>query len=79
MSHLASGQSEEAGTGTGRESAACHSCSVGHLVVAAYPDLAKEAVPEVATGLREGRSPLVRVRRLVTGARGVAYEGGKDV
>jgi hypothetical protein len=76
MTRLASEQSGEAGTGTGQESAACHSCSAGRLlVVVAYPDLAKEAVPQVATGLGEGQSPLVQELRLVTGACGDAYEG----
>lgn len=79
MSRLASGQSEGVETGTGQESAACHSCSAGRLlVVPAYPDLAREAAPGVATGLGEGRAHLVRERRLVTGACEPAYEGGMD-
>jgi hypothetical protein len=79
MSRLASGQSEGVETGTGQESAACHSCSAGRLlVVPAYPDLAREAAPGVATGLGEGRTHLVQEHRLVTGACGLAYEGGKD-
>lgn len=80
MSRLASGQSEEAGTGTGQESAACRSSSVGPLlVVVAYPDLAKEVALEVAKGLGEQRGPLVQGRRLETAACGLVYEGGKDV
>jgi hypothetical protein len=76
MSRLASGQTEEAGTGTAQESVACHLCSAGRLlVVTAYPDLAKEAAPEVATGLGEGRGLLVQERRVVTGACEAAYEG----
>ncbi len=55
MNRLASGQTEEAGTGTAQGNAACHSCSAGRLlvVVAAYPDLAKEAAS--ATGLGVGQ------------------------
>ena len=80
MSRLASGQTEEAGTGRGQESAACHSCSAGRLPVrAAYLDLAEEVAPEVATGLGEGWGLLVQVRRLATAACGPAYEGRKDV
>jgi hypothetical protein len=74
MTRLASGRTEEAGTGTNQGNAACHSCSAGRLlVVAACPDLAKEAVPEV--GLEAGRGPLVQERRLVTGSCAVVYEG----
>jgi len=66
MTRLASGQIEEAGTGTDQGNAACHLCSVG-------PDRAREAVSEV--GLGAGRGPLVQGRRLVTGACGVVCEG----
>jgi hypothetical protein len=80
MSHLACGQTEEAGTGTAQESAASHSCSAGRLLVgAAYLDLAEEAAPEVATGLGEWWGLLVQERRLEPGACGPAYEGRKDV
>jgi hypothetical protein len=38
MTRLASGRTEEAGTGTDQGNAACHSCSAGRvLVAAAYP------------------------------------------
>jgi len=78
MTRLASGQTGEAGTGTDQGNAACHSCSAGRLlVVAAYPDLAREAVPEVGPGA--GRGPLVQERHLVTGACGVVYEARKAV
>src|SRR6267154_5488086 len=64
MTRLASGQTEGAGTGTDQGNAACHSCSAGRLlVVAAYPDLAREAVPEV--GLGAGWRPLVQECRVV--------------
>ena len=73
MTRLASGQTEGAGTGTDQGNAASHSCLVGRLlVVAACPDLAKEAVPEV--GLGAGRVPLVQERRVVMDACAVAYE-----
>ncbi len=79
MNRLASGQTEEAGTGTAQGSAAYHSCSAGRLlvVVAAYPDLAKEVVSEAATGLGVGWSPLVQEQehRLGTFACGFVYEG----
>jgi hypothetical protein len=81
MSRLAFGLSEGAEIGTGQENAACHSCSAGRLlVVPAYPDLAKEAAPEVATGLGEGPTllDLVRERHLVMGACGLVYGGGMD-
>jgi len=48
MTHLASGQTEEAGTGTDQGNAVCHSCSAGRLlVVAAYHDLVV-AYPDLA-------------------------------
>jgi hypothetical protein len=74
MTRLASGQTEGAGTGTDQGNAVCHSCSAGRLlVVAACPDLAREAVPEV--GLAAGRGPLVQERHVVMGACAVVYEG----
>jgi hypothetical protein len=74
MTRLPSGQIEEAGTGTDQGNAVCHSCSAGHLlVVAAYPHLAREAVPEV--GLGAGWRPLVQECCLVTDACAVVYEG----
>jgi hypothetical protein len=74
MTRLASGRTEVAETGTDQGNAACHLCSAGRLlVVAACPDLATEAVPEVGLGAKRG--PLVQERRLATGACGVVYEG----
>ncbi len=76
MTRLASGQTEEAGTGTDQGNAACHSCSAGRLlVVADYPDPAREPEPEVVTGLGAGRDPLVQECCSETGACGAVYEG----